>query len=283
MKVIRFKVGVGGLLAASLSVSGCSAKNSSSVADKAKNHDKLVIGVKYDQPGLGEKAGGGVQGFDVDVAKYIARKLGVNESNIEWKQARSADRERFLRNGTVDMVVATYSITAARTPTVTFAGPYVVTHQDIMTRASATSIRTANDLKRKKLCQVSGSDSWKNILQGPNKLRVKVAARLVSSTGYEQCLTRLKSHSLDAISTDATILAGYAAREPGLFKISNVPLTPEKNGVGLKKGDLKGCAVVNKAIAAMYADGTTRQLWAKWFGKTGLAFEPTTPAQQGCS
>jgi glutamate transport system substrate-binding protein len=282
MNVSRSGVLLAALAAASLSVSGCSAKKNSSVAGKARNDKKLIIGVAYDQPGLGQKTGGAPQGFDVDVAKYIARKLGVTENNIEWRQARSADRESLLANGTVDMVVATYSITAARTPQVTFAGPYVVTHQDIMTRAAAASQRTVNDLKGKKLCQVSGSDSWKTIVQGPNKLGVKVAARLVPAAGYQECLTKLKSHSIDAISTDAMILAGYAAREPGVFRIGNVPLTDEKYGVGLKKGDIKGCQAVNKAIAAMYSDGTTKRLWDTWFATTGLTFDATTPAPQGC-
>jgi glutamate transport system substrate-binding protein len=284
MNVSRPGIVLAALATASLAVSGCSAKKNSSVADKAKNDKKLVIGVKYDQPGLGEKTGSGAQGFDVDVAKYIAKKLGVtDEKNIELKEARSANRETFLQNGTVDLVVATYSITAARKPKVTFAGPYVVTHQDIMTRAADTSIKTVTDLKKKKLCQVTGSNSWKNITEGPNKLNVKVAAELIPAAGYEDCVTKLKGNSVDAISTDATILAGFSAREPGVFKIDNAPFTDEKYGVGLKKGDLKGCEAVNKAITAMYSDGTTKQLWNKWFGTTGLTFDATPPAPEGCS
>jgi glutamate transport system substrate-binding protein len=284
MHVSRYGVVLAALATASLAVSGCSAKKNSSIVDKAKNDKKLVIGVKYDQPGLGVKTGSGAEGFDVDVAKYIAKKLGVtDEKNVELKEARSANRETFLQNGTVDLVVATYSITAARKPKVTFGGPYIVTHQDIMTRADDASIKTVNDLKKKKLCQVTGSNSWKNVTEGTNKLNVKVPAELIPAAGYEDCVTKLKGKSVDAISTDATILAGFSAREPGVFKIDNAPFTDEKYGVGIKKGDIKGCEAVNKAIAAMYADGTTKQLWDKWFGKTGLNFDATAPAAEGCS
>jgi glutamate transport system substrate-binding protein len=284
MHVSRYGVVLAALATASLAVSGCSAKKNSSIVDKAKNDKKLVIGVKYDQPGLGVKTGSGAEGFDVDVAKYIAKKLGVtDEKNVELKEARSANRETFLQNGTVDLVVATYSITAARKPKVTFGGPYIVTHQDIMTRADDPSIKTVNDLKKKKLCQVTGSNSWKNVTEGTNKLNVKVPAELIPAAGYEDCVTKLKGKSVDAISTDATILAGFSAREPGVFKIDNAPFTDEKYGVGIKKGDIKGCEAVNKAIAAMYADGTTKQLWDKWFGKTGLNFDATAPAAEGCS
>jgi glutamate transport system substrate-binding protein len=284
MNLSRYGVVLATLATACLAVSGCSAKKNSSIVDKAKNDKKLIIGVTYDQPGLGEKTTTGAQGFDVDVAKYLAKKLGVtNDKNIKLKQARPANRETFLQNGTVDLVVATYSITAARKSKVTFGGPYIVTHQDIMTRAGDTSIKTVNDLKNKKLCQVVGSNTWKNITQGTNKLNLKVPAQLIPAMGYQDCVTKLKDHSADAISTDATILAGFSAREPGLFKIGNAHFTDEKYGVGIKKGDIKGCEAVNKAITDMYADGTTKQLWDKWFGNTGLTFNATTPAPEGCS
>jgi glutamate transport system substrate-binding protein len=283
MHVSRYGVVLAALATASMAVSGCSAKKKSSIVDKAKNDKKLIIGVTYDQPGLGEKTTSGAQGFEVDVAKYIAKKLGVtNDKNIELKQVRPANRETVLQDGTVDLVVATYSITAARKPKVTFGGPYIVTHQDIMTRAGDTSIKTVNDLKNKKLCQVAGSNPWKNITEGTNKLNVKVPPQLIPAAGYQDCVTKLKGHSVDAISTDATILAGFSAREPGVFKIGNTHFTDEKYGVGIKKGDVKGCAAVNQAIAAMYAGGTAKQLWDTWFGKTGLNFDATAPAPEGC-
>jgi glutamate transport system substrate-binding protein len=272
-------VALAGLSTVSLAVSGCSAKEESSVADKKK----LIIGVKYDQPGMGLKTANGVEGIDVDVAKYIAKKLGVAEKDIQFKEARSANRETFLQNGTVDMIIASYSITEARKPKVTFAGPWVTTHQDIMVRADDSSITSLQSLKGKKLCQVSGSNSWKNITEGPNKLNVKVAAELVPAQGYDECMTKLKGKSIDAISTDATILAGFAVREGSSFKVVNAPFTDEKYGVGLKKGDTKGCEAVNKAITDMYKDGTAQQLWNKWFGKANLPFDTNQPPAEGCS
>lgn len=279
MRVRRIGVALAGLAAVGMALTGCSEKKASSVADK----DKLVIGVKYDQPSLGLKTTSGVEGIDVDVAKYIAKKLGVAEKDIEFKEARSANRETFLQNGTVDMIIATYSITEARKPKVTFAGPWVITHQDIMIRSDDTSIKDLASLKGKKLCQVSGSNSWKNITEGPNKLNLKVATETVPAQGYDECMTKLKGKSIDAISTDATILAGFVNREGSSFKVANAPFTDEKYGVGLKKGDTKGCEAVNKAIAAMYQDGTAKQLWDKWFAKANLPFEATQPPAEGCA
>ncbi|MFL6057104.1 MAG: glutamate ABC transporter substrate-binding protein [Actinoallomurus sp.] len=284
MRVRHFGVVAAALAVATMGVSGCAAKKNTTVVDKAKSGKKLVIGVKYDQPALGMKTGTGVEGFDIDVAKYIAKKLGVKkDSDIEFKEARSANRETFLQNGTVDMVIATYSITDARKPKVTFGGPYVVTHQDLMVRANDNSITSVQSLKGKKLCAVSGSNSWKNITEGTNKLNVKVAATTVPAQGYEECITKLKGGSVDAVSTDATILAGFAVREGSPVKVVNAPFTDEKYGVGLKKGDTKTCNAVNDAIKSMYSDGTAKQLWEKWFAKANLPFDATAPAPEGCS
>ena len=279
MRASFLGVAMAGLATVSLAASGCAAKEASSVADK----DKLIIGVKYDQPAMGLKTPNGVEGIDVDVAKYIAKKLGVADKDIQFKEARSANRESFLQNGTVDMIIASYSITEARKPKVTFAGPWVTTHQDMMVRADDTSIKDLNSLKGKKVCQVSGSNSWKNITEGPNKLNVKVAAELVPAQGYDECMTKLKGKSIDVITTDATILAGFVNREGTSFKVVNAPFTDEKYGVGLKKGDTKGCEAVNKAITDMYKDGTAKQLWDKWFAKANLPFDANQPPAEGCS
>jgi glutamate transport system substrate-binding protein len=285
MRVRRFGVALAALAVATMGVTGCGTKKADSVVDKAKSSKKLTIGVKFDQPGIGlKKPDGSVEGFDVDVAKYIAGKLGVTEKNITWKETISANRESFLQNGSDDLVLASYSITPARLPRVTFGGPYIVAHQDIMVRADDTSIKSFADLKGKRVCQVSGSNSWKNLTDGTNKLNQKVAVKLVPANAYEECITKLKGGSLDAISTDNTILAGYAAREAATVKVDNVPFTDEKYGIGIKKGDTKSCEAVNKAVTDMYSDGTAKRLIDKWFTPEHLQFDTTKPpAFQGCS
>jgi glutamate transport system substrate-binding protein len=284
MRVRHFGVAAAALAVATMGISGCAAKKASSVVDKAKNDKKLTIGVKFDQPGLGQKQpDGSVKGFDVDVATYIAKKLGVDAKNITWKEARSANRDSFAQNGTVDMVIATYSITADRMKKVTFGGPYYVAHQDIMVRGDDNSIKSLADIKGKKICAVQGSVSWKNITDGTNKLNQKVDAKTVPANGYDDCITKLKGHSVDVVSTDNTILAGFAAREGGAVKVVNVPFTDEKYGVGIKKGDSKSCEAINKAIASMYQDGSAQQYLKTEFGQTSLKFDTTLPQPVGCS
>ena len=86
--------------------------------DRSDGKKVIRIGIKFDQPGIGFKKSGTYVGFDVDVAKYIARELGYSEDQIVWKESPSKQREAMLQNGDVDIIVASYSITDARKNTV---------------------------------------------------------------------------------------------------------------------------------------------------------------------
>ena len=124
----------------------------------ADESGKIRIGIKFDQPGLGFKKSGTYVGFDVDVAKYVAKKLGYSEDEIVWKEAPSKQREAMLQNGDVDMILATYSITDERKNAVSFAGPYFVAGQDLLVRKDDHSINGPEDLNGKRLCSVTTDD-----------------------------------------------------------------------------------------------------------------------------
>lgn len=256
-----------------LAACGLGGAEETSVADRGS----LVIGVKGDQPALGVKRPDGTyEGFDVDVATYVAGKMGVPESRITFRTTNSSVREEALAKGTVDMIVATYSITAKRRMKVTFGGPYYVAHQDTFVRAGATSIKNVRDLRDRRICQVTGSNSWRRVIE-----ERKVAAKPVTVGTYGACMDALAAGRLDAVSTDDLILAGFAAGRPG--RMINAPFTDEKYGVGLKKGDLKGCEEVNRAITGMYQDGTAERLLNKWFGRSGLKLTTSVPQFEGCT
>jgi ABC-type amino acid transport substrate-binding protein len=256
-----------------LSACGLGAADRPTIAHK----HSLTIGVKADQPSLGVKGKDGTyQGFDVDVATYIAGRLGVPKDRIRWRTTNSSVREKALADGTVDMIVATYSITATRKRVVTFAGPYYVAHQDTLVAPGNAAIHAVRDLKGRKICAVTGSNSWRRVIE-----ERKIAAVPVQAPTYGACMDDLAAGKLDAVSTDDLILAGFAAGRPG--KIINAPFTDEKYGVGLKKGDLEGCEQINRAITEMYQDGTAARLLAKWFGKSGLKLTTSVPQFEGCS
>src|SRR5947199_2924294 len=136
-----------GLVLAACGGGSNSGSGSQNLVDRAKSSKKLTIGIKFDQPGLGlKKPDGTYAGFDVDVAKYVAKQLGVDESGITFKEAQSAERENLISKGEVDFIVATYSITDARKEKVSFAGPYFVAHQDLLVAADNTDIKGPESL-----------------------------------------------------------------------------------------------------------------------------------------
>jgi len=171
---------------------------------------KITIGIKFDQPKLGFKQGDTYTGFDVDVATYIAGKLGFTPDKIVWKESVSSQRETLLQNHQVDMIVATYSITDARKAKVQFAGPYFVAGQDLLVKVANTSITGPDSLDGKKLCSVTGSTPAQNI-----KDKYSKNVQLVEQTTYSECVQALKADRVDAVTTDDIILAGLAAASAG--------------------------------------------------------------------
>lgn len=282
MRMRRRTIRGGAIMVAALlagtGLAGCGTAVESSVVARAAGDRTLVIGVKYDQPALGFKGPKGLEGFDVDVARYVARKIGGPDVKIEFREARSAVREDMIRDGQVDMIFATYSITPERKQKVAFGGPYYVAHQDTMVRAGDKGIRNVHDLKGKRLCRTAGSNSWKRVTAEKS-----IKAVLVTANTYSECFDMLKSRQLDAVSTDDLILAGFALNDPRAIRIVNVPFTDERYGVGIKQGDIEGCEAINKALTQMYQDGTAQRLLAKWFGPTGLKVTTSVPQFEGCS
>ncbi|MDT0347307.1 glutamate ABC transporter substrate-binding protein [Streptomyces litchfieldiae] len=233
------------------------------------NADGITIGIKFDQPGLGLRDGNNeYSGFDVDVATYIAGELGYEPDQITWREAPSPDRENLLRRGDVDMIVATYSINEEREEQVDFAGPYFLAHQDLLVRADyeVPDVEAINDMT---LCSVVGSTSAQNVQEdfAPN-------ARLQEFPTYSECLNGLEGGAIDALTTDDSILAGYAAQEEhqDKFKLAELDLSDEYYGVGLPK-DSDRLEDVNAAIEQMVEDGSWAQAVEDNFGPAGYEAE----------
>ena len=217
----------------------------------ADESGKIRIGIKFDQPGLGFKKSGTYVGFDVDVAKYVAKKLGYSEDEIVWKEAPSKQREAMLQNGDVDMILATYSITDERKNAVSFAGPYFVAGQDLLVRKDDHSINGPEDLNGKRLCSVTGSTSAATV-----KEKFASEVQLMEQPGYAECATALFSGIVDAVTTDDIILAGLASASRGKLRVVGKPFTQEYYGVGIKKGDTALAKKINAAITDMIKDGS---------------------------
>lgn len=246
--------------------SGSSGSGASGIVGKAEKDKKLTIGVKADQPGLGLQTGSTYTGFDIEIGKIIAKGLGVPESGITWKTTVSANREPYIQQGQVDIVVATYTINDERKQKVNFGGPYYIAGQDLLVPTSST-ITGPEALKGKKVCSVSGSTPAKRIQTDYKD------AQLQQFDSYSKCVTALAGGQVDAVTTDDIILAGYAAQEQyaGKFKVVGKPFSTEPYGIGLKKTDSAGCNKINDILKAAATDGSYKKAWDDSLGKSGKA------------
>ncbi len=215
--------------------------------DAMTKRGKVVIGVKNDQPGLGyeDAASGERSGFDIDIARWIAASLGFDEDQIEYQTIPSANREQAIVNGDIDYYVGTYSITDKRKEQIDFAGPYLITGQGLLVAADNKDINGPDDLAGKIVCSVTGSTPLQRIRDEYNP------GDTVEYDTYSQCVDQLVQGSVDAITTDEAILAGYVAQQPDELKIAGEPFSEERYGVGIAKGDSELQAHINE----LFTDG----------------------------
>lgn len=278
MKVRQFgAIAAASVIALSLAACGDSAKDGGA----GGGGGDFKIGIKFDQPGLGLKEGSSYTGFDVDVATYVAKELGHDAKDITWVQAPSAQRETLISTGQVKMVVATYSITDERKQKVSFAGPYFIAGQDLLVRSDESTITGPETLTGKRLCSVKGSTS-------AQKVKDKYPGVQLQEFGtYSECVAALVSKGVDALTTDNTILAGYASQDQykGKLKVVGKTFSEERYGIGLKKGDKAMCEKVNTAIAKMISSGEWQKAVDKNLGPAGFKVDSATnpPKQDACA
>ncbi|SIO15128.1 glutamate ABC transporter substrate-binding protein [Agromyces cerinus] len=221
---------------------------------KLSEAGKITVGTKFDQPLFGLKGpSGDPEGFDVEIAKIIASELGIDEENITWTEAVSANREPFIENGDVDIVVATYTINDKRKEVVSFAGPYYMAGQSILVLADNDDITSEEDLVGQPVCSVTGSTPAANLKE--------LGAEVIETDTYSNCLEPLRSGQVVAVSTDNVILAGLAAQNEGEFKVVGEPFTEEPYGIGLALDDTDFRMWINDVLEEAYEDGRYEEAW----------------------
>lgn len=225
----------------------------------------VTIGVKFDQPGIGfmEPGADEPSGFDIEIAKIVAAELGIAPEDIEWKETVSDNREPFLQNGSVDMVVASYSITDERRGVVGQAGPYYVTGQQLLVAADDDSIGGPEDLQGKKVCSVTGSTSIQTVEE-------EYGADPVPFDTYSDCVTQLQNGSVDAVTTDGAILLGYAAQDPDNLKVVGETFSEERYGIGFQKGDTAMCDFLKETIRGSFENGNWAEAFEATLGESGV-------------
>lgn len=278
MKLTKRILAIGAGLALALPLAACGGDSGAGGDPGAGG--KVVIGIKFDQPGLGLKEGDTYAGFDVEVAKYVAKDLGYTD--VEFKESPSAQRETLLQSGQVKMIFATYSITDDRKQKISFAGPYFIAGQDLLVRADNSDITGPDSLNGKKLCSVTGSTSAKKI-----KDNYSSGVQLQEFDTYSKCVEALNAGQIDAVTTDNVILAGFAAQSQykGKLKLVGKPFSEERYGVGIAKGDTELCGKINTALEKMVSDGAWEKALTDTVGGSGFKPDPATnpPKPDACS
>jgi glutamate transport system substrate-binding protein len=252
---------VGGVLV------GCSSTPNTPTTDNgATGTGKLTIGIADDEPGVSAKSGSTYAGFDIETAQYVAGKLGVPSANITWKPVDPGERISALQSGEVDLVIATFSMTAERAKEVSFAGPYFVAHQDLLIRRNDVEINGPETLDGRILCAASGTTSADYV---KSHYAGKITLRQVPT--FSECVRNLANGDVDAVSTDDLILAGFAA-EPeykGILKVVGKGFTDERYGIGVKLGDTAMVDKVNAALKEFISSGAWKAALDKTVGPSG--------------
>lgn len=248
--------------------------NGSPTWEQAKKRGRLVIGAKEDQPGMGEMnpATGTYSGFDIEIAKMLAASLGFDPAkDVTFKAIASANRETALQNGQVDYYVGTYTINDGRKKLVGFAGPYYTAGQDLLVRRDEKRIKGPESMAGRKICSAVGSTPLQNIEADYPQ------AEAVAYDSYAICVDNLLNKQVDAVTTDDTILLGYAAKDPARLKIVGKPFSDEPYGVGVPRPDRKLARALDSAITARISNGDWKKAYDVTLGLSGVP-APKPPA-----
>lgn len=240
--------------------SGCQKQEEKGdILDKALSRGKLIVGVKFDTKPFGyidEKQN--LTGFDVDLAREIAKRLLGSENKVEFKQVTPSNRILSLNSGQVDMVIATMTVTNERKEVIDFSKPYYIAGQAILV-PSESNITSMSDLNGKKVIIIFGSTAEKNTrLMAPE---AKISGYKTYTGGY----SALKQGRADAITSDDTILMGFAIRDESV-KLLPKRYSKEPYAIGFKKGEnsKRLRERVNLILDEMIQSAEITRLKAKW-------------------
>jgi putative glutamine transport system substrate-binding protein len=230
--------------------------------DAIKKRGTIKIGVKYDAPPFGSLSPqtNQVTGFDVDIARAIAKKIFGSPDKVELVQVKSDNRIPLVQNGDIDAFVATATITPARMKTIDFSNVYYRAGQSLLVKKNST-IKSYKDLDGKGVCSVQGSTPEQTIR------RLVPKANVVVFETYPECLTALRGGRVDAVTTDNVILGGYEAQDPNNLELVGGLFTFEPYGIGIRKGNTSLTKAVNDTLADLKKSGEYAKLHQQWLKK----------------
>jgi polar amino acid transport system substrate-binding protein len=217
---------------------------------------RLIVGVDQNTNlfGMRNPSTGQLEGFDIDVAREIARAIFGDPDRIDLRVVEAGERESALQSGEVDLVVRTYSITCERKKIVDFSTTYFTAHQKILV-VKGSGIDSAAALSGKRVCAVTGTTSLTALLALDSKPTV------IAVTSWTDCLVMLQQGQVDAISTDDSVLAGLKEQDEKNLEIVGESIADEPYGVGINRENSDLVRFVNGVLEQMRVDGTWKRLY----------------------
>lgn len=255
-----------------LVLTGCGSKAASTDSAKGdqaapsglaaiKQRGTLIVGVKYDTKlfGLKDPASGKVEGFDIDIAKAIAKHILGDENKIELKEVTSKTRIPLLQNGDIDMIVATMTISDERKKQVDFSDVYFEAGQSLLVKKGSPITGIASLTKETKVLAVKGSTSATNIREkAPD-------ATVLEFENYQDAFNALKAGKGVALTTDNSILLGMQKQDPNYVLVGG-NFTDEPYGIAVKKGQSDIVQAVNDTIKELKDSGDYNKRYEQWLG-----------------
>ncbi|ANS24894.1 glutamine ABC transporter substrate-binding protein [Rhodococcus opacus] len=220
---------------------------------------RLIVGVDQNTNlfSFRDPTTGTLQGFDIDVAKEIARDIFGDPTKIEFRLLTSAGRFSALENNDVDVVVHGFSITCERAQLVGFSTEYVRAFQRILV-PRGSDIAGPADLAGKRVCTFIDTTSLATVQ------RVAPDATIIAVPDWDDCLVTMQKKQADATSTSDSILAGLASQDRNLQIVGPRLEAEEHWAIGVNKGREDLVRFVNGTLDRLRADGTWTSIYDRW-------------------
>lgn len=220
----------------------------------------IVWGVKNDTRlfGLMNIETREVEGFDIDIAKAITEEILGPEGEAIFVEVTSKTRIPLIKNGNIDTIIATMTISEERLKQVDFSDVYFDAGQSLLVNkgSSITGVESLDE--NTTVLAVKGSTSAINIRKHAPK------AKILELENYAEAFTALQSGQGDAMTTDSAILLGMAEENPE-YTLAGDIFTDEPYGIAINKGQEPFLAAVNEALETIKANGTYQEIYNKWF------------------
>ncbi|MGW4369225.1 glutamate ABC transporter substrate-binding protein [Nocardia takedensis] len=220
---------------------------------------------------LTDPVSGKTTGFDAGLAAMLAKYI-TGKPAVKLVQVQVTNREALLQSGSVDAVIATYTITPKRAEKVAFAGPYYSSGNAILVEREDTAITGVADLNGKTVCTQTSSTAAQNIAQHAP------SARIVLFDTNAQCVQAVQQGRADAYVIDQALLLGSAHREPDKVKVVGEPFTSEPYGIGVPLDHPEMKIFVDDWLRKIQADGSWAALWRATVGDIVEGDAPAPPA-----